>query len=588
MPLKGSRKQHNRNNFVGENAKNKKVMNTLELKLQEQHKAIKSLEDKIRYKEKKQNILKEKLSNLEKADTPAVAVSRATKKRRLEQPTNIDIGRTAKHRRTAETFDVCSAIHGGSTEDKKPTITGMIMTLTTKCKSSILSEQILNGKESLVKAIKTSVVKDNIATYYESQENVLRSINVYYNQDILGKRKYESIRSANKTPNIANFVPYKKLSSSINQLDIGTVTPLHPFFTNGICDENELGDGMFRNLCQYVPRLAKMYLKLNDNRNDKLKNFPLLASQDGSFVFVLAIGGDEAPGSGTSFLLSFLNVGVRVASSFENFLIFGGNVKENGTIVRRYVFHLISEVKELESKVYSFEKSDGTYINVEFKLKALPNDLKMLAFLAGELTNSAFYFSTFGNVHQKDSNDHTKSYSLSTNSSNWHPFSMEKRIADAKKVTEKKEQLKKKKSVNRTQITTFISKELKSRQEYLPLVGKYIDYAKSEPLHLKNNCVKEMFMKVLNKVVLPEANIPTTVKAFSDLQENNLFKIFITYVHHDMSCNKLSKKLTTWFNENKTQKDNKVFNFRFRGKESFQYLQCFPKLTHMLLKEGSG
>ena len=35
---------------------------------------------------------------------------------------------------------------------------------------------------------------------------------------------------------------------------------------------------------------------------------------------------------------------------------------------------------------------------IRFKFSEFPNDLKMLAFLAGELTLSARFFSTFANV----------------------------------------------------------------------------------------------------------------------------------------------------------------------------------------------
>ena len=80
------------------------------------------------------------------------------------------------------------------------------------------------------------------------------------------------------------------------------------------------------------------------------------------------------------------------------------------------------------------------------------------------------------------------------------------------------------------------------------------------------------------KVVLFEANIPGTVKAFSDLQIDNLFSVFVNYVHIKMLCNKLLKKLITWFIENKSQKDNETLNFWFCGKESFQYFQTFPHL----------
>ena len=59
--------------------------------------------------------------------------------------------------------------------------------------------------------------------------------------------------------------------------------------------------------------------------------------------------------------MSFLNVGKRVASSKENFLIFGGNVKENGIMVKCYCTELLLQLQYLESKVFEFmyiEKRD--------------------------------------------------------------------------------------------------------------------------------------------------------------------------------------------------------------------------------------
>ena len=49
----------------------------------------------------------------------------------------------------------------------------------------------------------------------------------------------------------------------------------------------------------------------------------------------MTIWGDEAPNSST-FLLSFLNFGKIIASSSDNYLLFGTNAKENGLIVCRY------------------------------------------------------------------------------------------------------------------------------------------------------------------------------------------------------------------------------------------------------------
>jgi len=48
-----------------------------------------------------------------------------------------------------------------------------------------------------------------------------------------------------------------------------------------------------------------------------------------------------------------------------------------------------------------------------------------------------------------------------------------------------------------------------------------------------------------------------------------------------MNCNFLSKKLITWFDENQGSKVQD-FSFRFRGKESNNFLSFFPKLIEFL------
>ena len=98
-------------------------------------------------------------------------------------------------------------------------------------------------------------------------------------------------------------------------------------------------------------------------------------------------------------MLSFLNIGHRIASSAENFLVFGADTEENSVLVRRYMLKLLSDLQFLESKVFNIILKDVPY-KVEFKLGELPQDMKMLAFLAGELSNAARYFTTFANVNK--------------------------------------------------------------------------------------------------------------------------------------------------------------------------------------------
>ena len=110
-------------------------------------------------------------------------------------------------------------------------------------------------------------------------------------------------------------------------------------------------------------------------------------------------------------------------------------------VVRRFVLKLLSDIKVLEQRVFEINIG-GEKFPVEFKLELLPNDMKMLAFLAGELSNSALYFTTFGNVNQHDVNDINKRFSLQ-NDKDWKPFPYKKRVLDAQKVKEKKLQLQK-------------------------------------------------------------------------------------------------------------------------------------------------
>ena len=99
-----------------------------------------------------------------------------------------------------------------------------------------------------------------------------------------------------------------------------------------------------------------------------------------------------------------------------------------------------------------------------------------------------------------------------------------------RKFAVRKEQLKKSglaATTQRTQLTAYTA-SLKSRQEEVPLLGKYIDHAKSEPLHIKNNTTKELFMKMF-KIVVSQSNLKN-VKMFSEISPDNLFSnLFSTF-----------------------------------------------------------
>ena len=78
--------------------------------------------------------------------------------------------------------------------------------------------------------------------------------------------------------------------------------------------------------------LAKFYL--SENRKENLKGFA-----ESTGIFQIALGGDGCPfgknESTYSFLVNFLNVVRRVASSYENFLIFGANCDESSPVKKK-------------------------------------------------------------------------------------------------------------------------------------------------------------------------------------------------------------------------------------------------------------
>ena len=155
--------------------------------------------------------------------------------------------------------------------------------------------------------------------------------------------------------------------------------------------------------------------------------------------------------------------------------------------------------------------------------------MKMLSFLVGELSNSALYFSTFANAARNEANDYKK-FCLGYEHF-WKPFPYLKRIDDARKVEHKRSQPSSKKilpSTAHSKLLAFIAKDLRSRRYQFPLIGKYIDVKKQEPLHLKNNTIKERFM-ILFKIVMAESRL-WSAKSFKDVPGNSLLRTFVSFL----------------------------------------------------------
>ena len=99
--------------------------------------------------------------------------------------------------RQKETFDACSVIHGGSPRRPDPVIEGMIDTLNSKFRTKQVSSVILNSNSKFLNSLKSEVGMNSLKYFNKSEENKLRSLNIYYYHDVLGKRKYLNLRKAN-------------------------------------------------------------------------------------------------------------------------------------------------------------------------------------------------------------------------------------------------------------------------------------------------------------------------------------------------------------------------------------------------------
>ena len=518
---------------------------------------------------------------------------------RKQSPTSLtEAGRISgpersARRRCEETVKVAQALHGATPTNMLPAYEGIIAALNSNCSVPELANMVKKCPKFLGKVI-PKVVKDKVKIFEKGDANFVRSVNVLYRGGIASKQKYIAIRSSlsmclnetgmgrkhiefmNRIP-VPRLFTYQKLMERVNQIDIGKLHDVREILCNGLSEEDKV-DGKFRNLLQLLLRMAHFYLNANKYRVDKLDWFG-----EGAGSFKVAIGGDGAPfgkdDQAVAWLVSFLNCRKRVCSPAENFLLFGANCSEDCEPLRRYVILLREEMAAIEGNSYPLEV-EGKQVSVSFQFELLPNDMKYLAFLGGELTISACYFSPFADVNKSEINHLQGTFGL-TPDSKWKPWKYSHRLKVADAVAKKKQQLSSstlRPSTIREKITTLISQK-KSRQEFPPLVGKFIDKAKAEPLHLKNNAWQHWNLSVL-KYALSCSNVGSC-QSILDVPINSCFGKYYQTIRFIVKATRLAKKVRKWFVDGRVLK-NKDLEYRFTGKESRLFCHNFMSIVRNL------
>ena len=479
------------------------------------------------------------------------------------------------------TFENLVSVHCQSSQAKNETkkekavLDGMWATLVTKSSKEDLNKYFENSVICMNKVV-PNIVKKKVLESEKSESNRIRSVRVLYEGGLMSKRKYNAVRKCAieimQDCHAPNILPYKTLSKFIKTVDIGDVKDLREF-----CMEAGFNpvSGVYRSLEPLLVQLASLYIKTNDT----LPCLHWFNEEVG--VFHVAVGADGAPfgrdDTATAYLVSFLNLLERVASCTceENFLLMGANCKEDDAVMISYTKHLVKEMKTIEAKKYTIGNVD-----VKFVFQLVPSDQKWLASMAGELNNAATFFSTFANVSNK--NMATLGGQIGDKKATWQRWQFADRIEKAKAVEKYKQKLSEKELKARTKVTTFIANQ-KSRQEFEPPLGKFIDKAKVEPLHTCNNAWQHLFqqmfvigMKLTNQQVIKKAD------TFEDLPCTSSLKKFVTCLEQLLKCKRLCNNIRKWYNEKR--KKGQDFTYRFTGKESKCFSWNFGHVTETLLE----
>ena len=151
---------------------------------------------------------KHQLSNVELSNKEAIldkvhsksafSLSQNISKKRKRNPTSDTLSERSKVTRCSETLKAASVIHGATNDNKECALTGFYETITRKFPAKNVDNVILNRKEKITSNLKEMVLKDWSKSYKKSEENILRSLNVFYSHDVMGKEKYINVCKANR------------------------------------------------------------------------------------------------------------------------------------------------------------------------------------------------------------------------------------------------------------------------------------------------------------------------------------------------------------------------------------------------------
>ena len=133
----------------------------------------------------------------------------------------------SKQRHSDETLRVAVLTYG-TKNDLSPALDNLVDTILDKFKAIEVVVKIFNSKKSVANATVKKCETSFCSDYYKSNNNLRLLLNIFYSYNVMGKRKYISLRKASKSPNFSNYVPYEDLSKHIRSTDIGRLHKINP------------------------------------------------------------------------------------------------------------------------------------------------------------------------------------------------------------------------------------------------------------------------------------------------------------------------------------------------------------------------
>ncbi|CAH1794083.1 unnamed protein product [Owenia fusiformis] len=509
----------------------------LQNKINEQKIVLKDIENEIKLKKKV-------VSSLDVGHKPVkpTKVKPLRKRKRSYFSTNTDhmlgLCQSQQSKRRRKTVELIQDIHGDKNENVECGL------FNTWIHTSRNKNKTLSNSRVVQKYLKKKTHEESVQ-YEKSIYNKIRSMKVLYKGGLISREKYCSIRKTLKKPKLLEYKALVKFRNSICPVTTEPIPAVNGRKVSSLED------------CLLV--LANMYIGIDRTVGNVLEWF------NGNIgEFHVTIGADGAPfgkcDTSTALLVGFANLPHKVRSCSHNYIVFGANCAESHPEMMKLYYAIGEEMKEIEKSSYEI---DGYEFDISFKFSFFPNDSKMIACLAGELTNSATFPTTFYDVSKNNISKIDGTIGV-----DFKPWDYGQRL----KVVQEVEKLKKSNSnIARQKVTQFIASK-KSRQEFIPPFGAFVSRARVDPLHCKNNSFQQ-----LNECIITEAlsNSPNAVLnkdiSISQLPNCQIKKYFNAL--EKIGAGKLKYRLEKWYLE--CRKKGQPLSVRFTGEDCLKFCRGF-------------